>query len=85
VLPSLRALSTLEMGNNSVGAAGAVALAAALPSTTTLVLLGLSFNSIGDAGVAALAAVLPSTAISKLLSALLTTASRLVTSWWTRW
>ena len=43
-------LQTLNLGENSVGAAGASSLASALEKNTTLQTLNLGSNSVGDAG-----------------------------------
>jgi len=52
-------LTTLELGGNSIGAAGVTVLASALPAALTT--LDLSNNRIGDAGATALAGALPVT------------------------
>jgi hypothetical protein len=48
-------LTSLHLGGNSIGAAGAALLAPSLASMAQLTLLDLGGNSIGDAGAASLA------------------------------
>jgi Leucine-rich repeat (LRR) protein len=54
----LATLTELNLGNNSIGAAGAASLADALVVNSTVAQLDLTANSIGDAGAASLAEVL---------------------------
>ena len=51
-------LTTLNLGNNNIGAAGAMVLATALHTNTTLTTLNLEYNNIGAAGATALATAL---------------------------
>jgi hypothetical protein len=53
------ALAHLDLSGNTLGDAGAAALAAALHDNTALTLLGLHANGVGDEGAAALATALP--------------------------
>ena len=53
-LETNKALTTLDLGSNGVGDAGAGALARALETNATLVMLVLSENRVGDAGARAL-------------------------------
>ena len=63
-LPSTQ-LTSLDLGSNQIGDAGATAIAAILPSTQ-LTSLDLWYNQIGDVGATAIAAILPSTKLTSI-------------------